>query len=86
MKKLSSPHGWRTTCAIGIVLLLATLAGCDLFTKPSGSTGSTAHVYGGYAYVPDGSNTVYKISSSGAVTPIAVGLSNEMISSVAVRE
>jgi hypothetical protein len=44
------------------------------------------NVYDGYAYVPDGSNTVYKISSSGAVAAIAVGLSTEMITNVAVRE
>jgi len=62
MKKLSSPHGWRTTCALGIVLLLATLAGCDLFTKPSGSTGSTAHVYA----VASGSGNVYEIDADNA--------------------
>jgi len=62
MKKLLSNYVWRTTCALGIVLLLATLAGCDLFTKPSGSTESTAHVYA----VASGSGNVYEIDADNA--------------------
>lgn len=44
------------------------------------------NMYDGYSYVPDGTNTVYRISSSGDVTAISVGKSGEMITNVAVRE
>jgi len=59
----------------------------EIKNSSSASFGSfDVNVYDGYAYVPDGTNTVYKISSSGAVAAISVGLSTEMITNVAVRE
>lgn len=44
------------------------------------------NTYGGYAYVPNGAQTVYRFDSDGTVTAIAVGTSGEMITNVAVRE
>ena len=44
------------------------------------------NIYDGYAYVPDGATTLYRINSSGSVTAISVGVSGELISNVAVKE
>jgi hypothetical protein len=44
------------------------------------------NMYDGYSYVPDGAQTVYRVSSKGEVTAISVGKSGEMITNVAVRE
>jgi len=70
-------------------------------TKPTGDSGRLTEVknasdasfgscdvniYDGYAYVPDGSQTVYKIGVSGGFTAISVGKSGEMITNVAVKE
>jgi len=45
-----------------------------------------ANTYDGYAYVPDGMQTVYRFDSEGTVIAISVGTSGEMITNVAVRE
>jgi hypothetical protein len=60
----------------------------EIKNSSSASFGSfDVNVYDGYAYVPDGTNTVYRISSSGDVSAaIDVGVSGEMISNVAARE
>jgi hypothetical protein len=47
--------------------------------------GSDINVYGNYAYIPDGTNTVYVFSSlAGPVTKLTVGNSGELVTNVGI--
>jgi len=57
-------------------------------TSAGASFGSfDVNIYDGYAYVPDGANTIYRFSSAGNdVQTIAVGKTGEYVTNVGVRQ
>jgi hypothetical protein len=78
--------GGYPAATVAIDLDAALPTAVELKAEGSSFGGGDIAVYDGYAYLPDGANTVYAYSPATGVTAIPVGTSGELITNVGVDD